>query len=146
MKFGAAVRVARETSAVGRLKDAAERSGISLEGGRTAKDDVGDLLEISQADDPNERRVAVRNLCTCQVKADDDLIWSRLLELLDDVDAGVRRDVLHSITDSTPTGRVDAVVQALEARRNDPDDRLRRRIRKTLAHYHRTGKITDAAG
>ena len=54
-------------------------------------------------------------------------------------------NVLHAITDSTPARRVPAVVQSLESRHNDPDPRIRRRIRKTLAHYRRTGKITDEA-
>jgi hypothetical protein len=57
----------------------------------------------------------------------------------------VRGDVLHAITDSTPALRVAAVVQALESRHNDPDKRIRRQVRKILAHYRRTGKITGEA-
>jgi HEAT repeat protein len=68
-----------------------------------------------------------------------------LLELVEDPDPLVRRDVIHALTDSTPSLRVPAVIQALESRRNDPDERIRRRVRKTLAHYRRTGKVTDAA-
>jgi hypothetical protein len=37
------------------------------------------------------------------------------------------------------------VVQALESRHNDPDVGIRRQVRKTLARYRRTGKVTDAA-
>ncbi|HWM97045.1 MAG TPA: hypothetical protein VNO54_08310 [Streptosporangiaceae bacterium] len=54
--------------------------------------------------------------------------------------------MIHALTDSTPAPRVPAVIQALESRHNDPDERIRRRVRKTLAHYRRTGKVTDAAG
>ncbi len=53
--------------------------------------------------------------------------------------------MIHALTDSTPALRVTAVIQALESRHNDPDERIRRRVRKTLAHYRRTGKVTDAA-
>ena len=53
--------------------------------------------------------------------------------------------MIHAITDSTPASRVPAVIQALESRHNDPDVGIRRRVRKTLAHYRRTGKLTDAA-
>jgi hypothetical protein len=56
-----------------------------------------------------------------------------------------RSPALRALTDSTPSLRVPAVIQALESRRNDPDERIRRRVRKTLAHYRRTGKVTDAA-
>jgi len=68
-----------------------------------------------------------------------------LLELVEDADPLVRRDVIHALTDSTPAPRVPAVIQALKSRHNDPDERIRRRVRKTLAHYRRTGKVTDAA-
>jgi hypothetical protein len=64
---------------------------------------------------------------------------------LGDPDARVRGDVIHAITDSTPASRVPAVIQALESRHNDPDVGIRRQVRKTLAHYRRTGKVTDAA-
>jgi HEAT repeat protein len=79
------------------------------------------------------------------VRADDDRVWTRLLELVEDPDPLVRGDVIHALTDSTPAPRVPAVIQALDSRRNDPDERIRRRVRKTLAHYRRTGKVTDAA-
>ena len=72
-------------------------------------------------------------------------MWARLLELVHDPDPLVRGDVLHAITDSTPGPRVPAVIQALESRHNDPDVGIRRQIRKTLAHYRRTGKVTDGA-
>jgi hypothetical protein len=68
-----------------------------------------------------------------------------LLELAGDPDPRVRGDVIHAITDSTPASRVPAVIRALESRHNDLDAGLRRRVRKTLAHYRRTGKVTDAA-
>lgn len=133
---------------MGRLKEASERLGIPLpgDGHRTERGSRTSLLDMTRVGDPSERRVAVRNLCTCHVQADDDRIWERLLEMAHDPDAGVRRDVLHAITDSTPGTRVAAVVETLESMRNDADLRLRRRVRKTLAHYRRTGKITDAAG
>ena len=72
-------------------------------------------------------------------------LTKRLLELAGDPDPRVRGDVIHALTDSTPAPRVPAVIQALESRRNDPDAGIRRRVRKTLAHYRRTGKVTDAA-
>lgn len=128
---------------MGKLKDAAERVGVDLALERTRRDDVDRLLDLSHSEVPEERRVAVRDLCTCRVRADSGPIWDRLIELADDPDPGVRRDVLHSMTDSTPKERVSTVLEVLESRRNDSDQRLRRRIRKTLAHYRRTGEITD---
>jgi hypothetical protein len=39
---------------------------------------------------------------------------------------------------------VPTVAEALERRYNDPDPGVRKRVRLTLTHYRRTGRITDA--
>jgi HEAT repeat protein len=132
---------------VGRWSKIAEKAGVGLPAGegRTAKDAIDGLLELSRSEQNWARQLACRNLCTCHVRADDDRVWTRLLELTGDPDPRVRSDVIHALTDSTPAPRVPAVIQALESRHNDPDVRIRRRVRKTLAHYRRTGKVTDAA-
>jgi len=132
---------------VGKFNRIAEKAGVGLpsDDRRTAKDALDDLLKLSRSEETRARQLACRNLCTCHVRADDERVWIRLLELVEDPDPLVRGDVIHAITDSTPAPRVPAVIRALESRHNDPDQRIRRRIRKTLAHYRRTGKITDAA-
>lgn len=132
---------------VGRWSKIAERAGVTLPAGegRIPRDEIDGLLELSRSQESKDRQLACRNLCTCHVRADDDRVWARLLELLSDPDPRVRGDVLHAITDSTPAPRVPAVIQALESRHNDPDTGMRRRVRKTLAHYRRTGKVTDEA-
>jgi hypothetical protein len=132
---------------VGRWSKIAEKAGVGLPAGdaHTAKDALDGLLELSWSQDSRARQLACRNMCTCHVRADDDRVWTRLLELAADPDPRVRGDVIHAITDSTPAPRVPAVIQALESRHNDPDAAIRRRVRKTLAHYRRTGKVTDAA-
>jgi HEAT repeats len=130
---------------VGRWSKITEKAGAGLPAGegRTAKDAIDGLLQLSRSEESRARQLACRNLCTCHVRADDDRVWMRLLELVRDRDPRVRGDIIHAITDSTP--RVPAVIQALESRHNDPDVGIRRRVRKTLAHYRRTGKVTDAA-
>ena len=132
---------------VGRWSKIAEKVGVDLPAGerRTAKDAIDGLVELSRSEESRARQLACRNLCTCHVRADDDRVWTRLLELTEDPDPRVRGDVIHAITDSTPASRVPVVIQALESRHNDPDVGIRRRVRKTLAHYRRTGKLTDAA-
>lgn len=132
---------------MGRWIRIAEKAGVGLPAGegRTARDAIDGLLELSWSQESRARRLACRNLCTCHVRADDDRVWTRLLELIGDPDPRVRGDVIHAITDSTPAPRVPAVIRALESRHNDPDGGIRRRVRKTLAHYRRTGKVTDAA-
>jgi hypothetical protein len=132
---------------VGRWSKIAKKAGVSLTAGegRIAKDAIDGLLELSRSEESRIRQLACRNLCTCHVRADDERVWTRLLELAGDLDPRVRGDVIHALTDSTPASRVPAVIQALESRHNDPDAGIRRQVRKTLAHYRRTGKVTDAA-
>jgi hypothetical protein len=132
---------------VGRWNRVADKVGIGLPpaDARMAADALDEILQLSRSDESRLRQLACKNLCTCHVRADDDRVWVRLLELVEDPDPRVRGDVIHAITDSTPAPRVPAVIQALQARHNDPDAGIRRRVRKTLAHYRRTGKVTDAA-
>jgi hypothetical protein len=132
---------------VGRFSRIAGKVEVGLPAGdrRTAEDALGGLLELSRSEESRARQLACKNLCTCHVRADDDRVWTRLLELVADPDPLVRGHVIHALTDSTPAPRVPAVIQALESRYNDPDERIRRRVRKTLAYYRRTGKVTDAA-
>jgi|ERR1022692_583795 HEAT repeat protein len=114
---------------VGRFSGIAEKAGVGLLAGdgRTAGDALDGLLDLSRSEESRARRLVCKNLCTCHVRADDDRVWTRLLGLVGDPDPRVRRDVIHALTDSTPAPRVPAVIQALESRRNDPDERIRRR-------------------
>lgn len=118
--------------------------GPPARGSRTGEDDIAPLLALAASEDPVERRVAVKNLCTCHLKADDDRAWSALRAAFDDDDVRVRREALHALTDSTPETRVAEVVNALESRYSDTNPSLRRRIRRTLVHYRKTGQLTDA--
>jgi hypothetical protein len=115
-----------------------------VHGSRTPKDERAQLIAACATGTDSDRQHALRGLCTCHVQADDDAVWETLVRMLDDPIPRVRAEALHAVTDSTPASRVASVVAALEARRNEADLKLRRRIRKTLAHYHRTGKLTDA--
>jgi HEAT repeats len=127
---------------VGRWSKIAEKAGVGLPAGegRTARDAIDGLLELSRSQESRARQLACRSLCTCRVRADDDRVWTRLLELVRDPDPRVRGDVIHAITDSTPAPRVLAVIRALESRHNDPDVGIRRRVRKTLACYRGPGR------
>src|SRR5216683_3786068 len=92
---------------VGRFSRIAEKVGVGLPAGdrRTAEDALYVLLELSRSEESRARQLACKNLCACHVRADDDRVWTRLLELVEDPDPLVRRDVVQALTDSTPAPR-----------------------------------------
>jgi hypothetical protein len=100
------------------------------------------LLFHTRDVDPNRRRRAVHELRPCEVRANDSRVWNQILELVGDLDVGLRRLAFRAMIDGSPRGREADVVEAVESLRDDPSPRLRRQARKLLASYRRTGKIS----
>jgi hypothetical protein len=103
--------------------------------------DVDQARADTHSADPRTRIRALHALCPCQLKADYPDVWDRVLEMVSDADPKVRAHVFHVLGDGSPRSREGEVAQALEALHNDPDPGLRRRARKLLAHYRRTGRL-----
>jgi hypothetical protein len=103
------------------------------------RSELGAWLERTRSPSAETRRVAVRALCPCHVRADRDAVWDRLIEMTGDGDRKVRSHVIHALTDGSPREREHDVIGALERMQLDPDPGLRRRSRKILAAYRRTG-------
>ena len=127
---------------MGKYAQAIERTGLPIPGaGCTAEDDIPRILELTYDDDPKVRRLAAKNLCGCHVRADHPEIWERIYELLEDAHAGVRSDAVHALGDSSPNHLAPRTAEALESLYNDPDPQLRKRVRKVLRAYRRTGSV-----
>lgn len=105
--------------------------------------DIRDALAASRDPDPEVRRLAVRELCPCQVKRNDAEVWDRVFEMTRDPDASVRRNALHGLIDGSPASLEARVVATLERMRDDPEPKLRRNVRRILARYRRTGRINE---
>jgi hypothetical protein len=108
---------------------------------RTSRDEIGGLLEQTASTDAAERAEALRFLCPCHVKRNEPRVWHRILSLIDDPSARVRSHVFHLLADGSPREREADVVAAIESLQHDPDEKLRRRARKLIAHYRRGGRI-----
>ncbi len=108
---------------------------------RTSRHKVDDLLALTQSDAADERCHALRELCPCHVRYNDPRIWDRTIALATDSDKRVRATVLHLLCDGSPRERHSEVVAAVERMQQDPDEKLRRRARKVMAQYRRTGNI-----
>ena len=124
--------------------DTSERD-VSSAAGRRHRDvlaeETREQIALTFDPDPKVRKLAVHNLCPCEVRHNVPPVWDRLIAMVDDSDAKVRSQVLHTLCDGSPRERHAQVLAAVERMRDDPDSGLRRRVRHILAQYQRTGKI-----
>ena len=102
---------------------------------------VDGFLTMTHDPDPRVRRQAVTHLCPCHVKRNHEPVWERMVAMATDTAPGVRNWVLHVLTDGSPRSQQAEVVRVLHCLHDDPDLRLRRKARKILAAYRRTGKL-----
>jgi hypothetical protein len=102
-----------------------------------------EALDASRDPNPEVRRLAVRDLCPCQVKMKDREVWDRVFEMTRDPNLRVRRNAFHAIIDGLPGALTEQAVKTLEAMREEPEAGLRRNVRKVLARHHRTGRINE---
>jgi HEAT repeat protein len=127
---------------MGKYAQATAKTGLEHPlNGCTPKDEIDHILELTADDDPLVRRLALKNLCGCHVRADVPRVWDRLYDLIDDPDAGVRFEVVHAFGDSSPNHRAHEIAAAVERLYNDPDPHLRKRVRKLITHYRKTGSV-----
>jgi len=106
----------------------------------SCKVSLQEFISLTFAEDPTERKKALRDLCPCHVKHDVKEFWDRILAMTDDPDPVVRYQVLHNLCDGSPKTREDDVIKALETMHNDSDPYIRRRVHQVLSNYRRTGK------
>ena len=103
--------------------------------------DLDELLAETRSSNPKFRRAALLQLCPCHVRNNVTRVWDRIIEMGFDEDSGVRSIVLHNLCDGSPRAREDEIVAAVELLAKDEDQKIRRRARRVLAIYRRTGRI-----
>jgi hypothetical protein len=111
---------------------------------RSAKLDRAEIdvwLALTASADAKNRCDAVLHLCPCHIQGEAPEVWNRLFAMVTDPDVKVRSNLLHVLADGSPKAREGEVLQALESLHNEPDLKLRRRVRQLLAQYRRTGNI-----
>lgn len=96
-----------------------------------------DYLERTYDPNPQRRKKALKDLCPCHVRADIPQLWERIFECLQDLDGAVRGQALHALGDGSPSHLEQRIVEALY---NDPHPDVKKKARKMLNSYRRTGK------
>lgn len=101
---------------------------------------ISEYLERTRDPNPQKRRKALKDLCPCHVRADIPDLWDRIFECLADENGGVRDQALHALGDGSPSHLEHRIVEAVESMYNDPHSDVRKKARKMLNTYRRTGK------
>uniref|UniRef100_A0A8W8JAG1 HEAT repeat domain-containing protein n=1 Tax=Magallana gigas TaxID=29159 RepID=A0A8W8JAG1_MAGGI len=71
-------------------------------------------------------------MCPCRVKKDLSDFWARVIEMADDEDVLVRKQVLHTLCDGSPAHLEFQVVEMLEIFNRDKDAQIRRTAHKVF--------------
>lgn len=103
-------------------------------------EDIDVIIELTKHKDNEVRLAAVKQLCPCKVRKDVDDFWNRVFEMVEDEDARIRYQILHTMCDGSPPHLESKIVEALEKFNQDEDKDIRRKAHKVLASYIRTGK------
>lgn len=89
---------------------------------------------------PAKRRKALKELCPCRVRMDIPELWERIFAMLNDEDGSVRDQALHNLGDGSPSHMEERILEATQKMYNDPHDGARKKARRMLNAYKRTGK------
>lgn len=101
---------------------------------------IQDYIGRTHDPDPIKRRRALKDLCPCHVRQDIPQLWDRIFECLEDGEGLVRDQALHALGDGSPTHLEERIVEAVERMYNDPHPDVKKKARRMLNSYRRTGK------
>ena len=104
---------------------------------------VQEVMQGTHDADPKVRAAALLQLCPCHIRTNVKEAWIRHFEIIHDSDVKVRSIALHNMCDGSPAELEADVVGAVEFLTRDSDKKLRRRARRVMAVYLRTGKINQ---
>jgi len=76
-----------------------QRSAFKEGEERVGREEIQQLLQMSQSEDPTDRLQAASFLCPCHVRKRIDEVWEALYRMLEDDDLKVRRAAWHTLKD-----------------------------------------------
>lgn len=101
--------------------------------------DTETLLTELENEDWRRRRSALKCVCPCKVQRNVPELWDRIMTMYADEHPLVRDQVVHTLCDGSPKELEIQVVGVLESLWNDKEERVRKKVRRALTAYRRTG-------
>lgn len=101
---------------------------------------ISEYIQRTYDPSPLKRKRALRELCPCHVRQDIPEVWERVFEMLGDESGIVRDQALHALGDGSPAHLEERIVTAVEGLYNDPHPDVKKKARRMLNAYRRTGK------
>lgn len=89
---------------------------------RVSREEVAELLALSQSPDAEDRLVAARFLCPCHVRGRVEAVWEALYRMMEDGDVRVRHAAWHTLEDGGLPTDEDTLkhLAGIYAREQDP--------------------------
>ena len=89
---------------------------------RTGREEIEEMLALSQSVDVEDRLCAAEHLCPCHVRTRIPAVWDALFQMMEDADKRVRQQAWHTIEDGgKPSTAEDAArLEQICARESDP--------------------------
>ena len=106
-----------------------------------ATSDIDEVVGLTKHESAAVRVAALKEMCPCHLKEEVPEFWTRVLEMVEDSDLGVRKQVLHVLCDGSPAALQVEIMEAMEKFNHDADTDLRRMAHKVIASYAKNGKL-----
>jgi hypothetical protein len=132
--------VAKKLKKINKLSEASTSKSKEVVSKIKETEDIDEILEYTRHEHPEVRLSALQQLCPCHVKNNVDEFWNRILEMVDDSEMGIKKQVLHNLCDGSPKERETDIIQAIKKLSREDDKEIRRICHKVLANYNKTGK------
>ncbi|MDQ2732263.1 MAG: HEAT repeat domain-containing protein [Armatimonadota bacterium] len=93
---------------------------------RVGRDEIPELLKLSESEDPEDRLTAAEHLCPCHVRKRIEPVWRALFRMMENPDVRVRRAAWHTLEDGGRPNDPALDVILDRVLKNDPDAKVRR--------------------
>lgn len=105
---------------------------------RLRGDDIEYYLSLAYSDNPDDRALAMENLCPCHVRKRIDAVWVALYKGMVDPDLRVRRAAWHTLDDggNPKDPRLEPLLQKIA--KTETDTTLRQRARNLIKQSEQT--------